>query len=140
MPLIALAMPCTTSRCVFTVPATTPYTTPGTRKKMKISGTIERISGAVPTSSELPPSGTSAAGARQAEPSGSRLNTNTAAASPIASTAISRPRLSAGVSRSSVGICERSPSTSTWRRRGSITRSVRNQPTSTISAVELVVK
>ena len=50
MPLIALAMPCTTSRWVFTVPAAMPYTTPGTRKKMKISGTIERISGAAATS------------------------------------------------------------------------------------------
>ena len=102
---------------------------------MKISATIDCISGADECVSSR------VSGARQAEPSGISESSSRARLATIAMPAQRRPLISFGCSASIVGRPAGSPSTGEFLfSRGSITLSVRNQPTRITRKVEAVVK
>ena len=115
---------------------------PGTRKNTRISGTIDFISGAEPTASRPASPFGASAGARHAESAGSVLSRNSAPTTSIATTAITRPRVSrASILAIGAGSSAGSASIGVFaRRRGSITRSVRIQPTAMTSSEDAVVK
>ena len=100
-------------------------------------GTIDCISGAPETSSLRTPS---ASGAAAQGESPVNDQANSAPATRAVTRAARRPRRSAACSGSCVGSSEGSPSTAVPRSRGSMTRSVSAQPSSTISTEEAVVK
>ena len=106
---------------------------PGIRKKIKISVTILAMRGE-PAAARPP------LAARQLESSGNEVTTRITAVTIIDSKAICKPFLSTSVKDSSAGASARSPSTSVAASLGSITLSVRYQPTPTTNKHEADVK
>ena len=104
---------------------------------MKMIGTIDFMSGAPESSSLRTPS--ASGGAAQAVSPVSDQAKSAPAARAVTSAA-RRPRRSAVCSGSCVGSVAGSPSTAVARSRGSMTRSVSAQPSSTITTDEAVVK
>ena len=126
-------MPSIMSFELFIVPATMPYTMPGTRNRRKISDTIDRIIGAV--NAVRSPSGE-----RQAEPAGNAVANRTTMPMTIEINAQRSPRTSLA-SRSCIsGRSSASPSISVLEMRGSTILSVMYQPKLIISTDEIVVK
>ncbi len=133
MPCMAWVMPSIMSFELFIVPATMPYTTPGTRNRKKISETIARIIGELNEVS-------SPSGVRHADPSGRAVTNRTMRPKTIEMSAQRRPLRSFGCRSCISGRSSSSPSISMPLSRGSTTRSVSHHPRPMISTDDAVVK
>ena len=133
MLFIAFVMPSMMSFTPAIVPATRPKTMPGITNRKKISDTIDCMIGA-PKEANAP------SASRQGESAGTSVITRMTRPSTIDASAHVSPLRSSGVIGCSSGRSSSSPSISILLTRGSITLSVRYQPSPVIRMEEAVVK